>query len=86
MIAMFFVIQLKNYQINLWDCDWFPTIFLGYNNTGYVSTMVSPGNDMVEVGPGPLKMSFSAESGQLKRIFNPVSGVSLKINLSYLSW
>ncbi|XP_039784791.1 probable alpha-mannosidase At5g66150 [Panicum virgatum] len=56
----------------------------GYNNTGYVSTMVSPGNDMVEVGPGPLKMSFSAESGQLKRIFNPVSGVDLPLQQSFL--
>ncbi|WVZ58030.1 hypothetical protein U9M48_008342 [Paspalum notatum var. saurae] len=51
----------------------------GHNSTVYVATMVSPSNDMVEVGPGPLKMSFSLASGQLKRIFNSVSGVDLPV-------
>uniref|UniRef100_A0A0A9CRF8 Alpha-mannosidase n=1 Tax=Arundo donax TaxID=35708 RepID=A0A0A9CRF8_ARUDO len=46
--------------------------------------MVSPSNDTIEVGPGPLKMSFSATSGQLKRIFNSVSGVDLPIQQSFL--
>ncbi|XP_062200686.1 alpha-mannosidase [Phragmites australis] len=56
----------------------------GYKRTGYVSAMVSPSNDTVEVGPGPLKMSFSSTSGQLKRIFNSVSGVDLPIQQSFL--
>ncbi|RLN15696.1 alpha-mannosidase-like [Panicum miliaceum] len=56
----------------------------GYNNIGYVSTMVSPSIDTVEVGPGPLKMSFSSASGQLKRIFNSVSGVDLPLQQSFL--
>lgn len=45
---------------------------------GYVSTMVSPSNDTIEIGPGPLKMSYSSKSGQLKRMFNSISAVSLK--------
>ncbi|CAL4941199.1 unnamed protein product [Urochloa decumbens] len=57
----------------------------GHNRTGYVSTQVSPNNnDIIEVGPGPLKMSFSSASGQLKRIFNSVSGVDLPIQQSFL--
>ncbi|KAJ1295938.1 hypothetical protein BS78_01G260800 [Paspalum vaginatum] len=55
-----------------------------YNSTGDVSTAVSPINDTIEVGPGPLKMSFSSASGQLKRIFNSVSGVDLPIQQSFL--
>ena len=47
--------------------------------------MVSPRNDTVEVGPGSLKLSFSSASGQLNRIFNSISGVSIKINLSLLN-
>ncbi|KAF8754033.1 hypothetical protein HU200_011530 [Digitaria exilis] len=54
----------------------------GYNST--VSTMVSPSNDTIEVGPGPLKVSFSSTSGQLKRIFNSISGVDLPIQQSFL--
>ncbi|KAF0929308.1 hypothetical protein E2562_019891 [Oryza meyeriana var. granulata] len=56
----------------------------GSNGTGYVSTMVSPSNDTIEVGPGPLKMSFSSTSGQLKRMFNSISGVDLPIQQSFL--
>ncbi|CAL4924317.1 unnamed protein product [Urochloa decumbens] len=57
----------------------------GHNRTGYVSTQVSPSNnDTIEVGPGPLKMSFSSASGQLKRIFNSISGVDLPIQQSFL--
>ncbi|KAG0549849.1 hypothetical protein BDA96_01G289800 [Sorghum bicolor] len=56
---------------------------IGYNSTGYVATMVSPRNDMVEVGPGSLKLSFSSASGQLKRIFNSVSGVDLPIQQNF---
>ncbi|KAG2538748.1 alpha-mannosidase-like [Panicum virgatum] len=55
-----------------------------YNGTGYASAVVSPSNDTIEVGPGPLKMSFSAASGQLKRMFNSISGVDLPIQQSFL--
>ncbi|CAN6299833.1 unnamed protein product [Urochloa humidicola] len=55
-----------------------------YNGTRYVTTVVSPSNDTIEVGPGPLKMSFSSASGQLKRIYNSVSGVDLPIQQSFL--
>jgi hypothetical protein len=57
----------------------------GYNSTEHVSIVVSPSNSSIEVGPGPLKMSFSSASGQLNRIFNSISGVSIKINLSLLN-
>ncbi|KAJ1295941.1 hypothetical protein BS78_01G261000 [Paspalum vaginatum] len=59
------------------------SIGTGHNSTVYVATMVSPSNDMVEVGPGPLKMSFSLAFGQLKRIFNSVSGVDLPIEQNF---
>ncbi|TVU31334.1 hypothetical protein EJB05_23016 [Eragrostis curvula] len=56
----------------------------GYKSSWHVSTLVSPSNDTIEVGPGPLKMSYSSTSGQLKRIFNSVSGVDLPIQQSFL--
>ncbi|KAK3157330.1 hypothetical protein QOZ80_2AG0119610 [Eleusine coracana subsp. coracana] len=56
----------------------------GYKRTAQVSTLVSPSNETIEVGPGPLKMSFSSTSGQLKRIFSPVSEVDLPIQQSFL--
>uniref|UniRef100_A0A0D3HB24 Alpha-mannosidase n=1 Tax=Oryza barthii TaxID=65489 RepID=A0A0D3HB24_9ORYZ len=56
----------------------------GSNGMGYVSTMVSPSNDTIEIGPGPLKMSFSSKSGQLKRMFNSISAVDLPIQQSFL--
>ncbi|KAJ1689196.1 hypothetical protein LUZ63_013351 [Rhynchospora breviuscula] len=37
----------------------------------------------IEVGPGPLKMSFSP-SGQLQKITNPMTGVDLPIQQNYL--
>ncbi|XP_006661627.2 alpha-mannosidase-like [Oryza brachyantha] len=52
--------------------------------TGHVSTMVSPSNETIQVGQGPLKMSFSSTSGQLKRMFNSISGVDLPIQQSFL--
>ncbi|KAG2549873.1 hypothetical protein PVAP13_9KG286900 [Panicum virgatum] len=55
-----------------------------HNGRGYASAVVSPSNDTIEVGPGPLKMSFSSASGQLKRMFNSVSGVDLPIQQSFL--
>jgi len=56
----------------------------GYNNTENVSTVVSPSTSTIEVGPGPLKMSFSSASGQLNRIFNSISGVDLPVQQSFL--
>ena len=78
-------------DINIWLSWWIlissmlNNICPGYNSTEHVSTVVSPSNNMIEVGPGPLKMSFSSASGQLNRIFNSISGVSIKINLSLLN-
>ncbi|KAJ1253946.1 hypothetical protein BS78_K147300 [Paspalum vaginatum] len=51
---------------------------------GMSTTAVFPSYDTIGVGPGPLKMSFSSESGQLKRIFNSISGVDLPIQQSFL--
>ncbi|CAD6204979.1 unnamed protein product [Miscanthus lutarioriparius] len=56
----------------------------GYNSTEHVSVVVSPSNSTIEVGPGPLKMSFSSASGQLNRIFNSISGVDLPVQQSFL--
>ncbi|XP_066387203.1 alpha-mannosidase-like isoform X3 [Miscanthus floridulus] len=56
----------------------------GYNSTEHVSAVVSPSNSTIEVGPGPLKMSFSSASGQLNRIFNSISGVDLPVQQSFL--
>lgn len=42
---------------------------------GFLSTMDTPQNETIEIGPGNLKMSFSSTSGQLKRIYNTKTGV-----------
>lgn len=42
----------------------------------YSSAGAALENDTIEVGPGPLKMSFSSTSGQLKRMVNYKTGVS----------
>ncbi|KAK8472080.1 hypothetical protein PHAVU_002G107300 [Phaseolus vulgaris] len=41
-------------------------------------------NDIIEVGPGNLKLSFSAKSGQLIRMHNSRTGVDVPIQQSYL--
>ncbi|KAK9286007.1 hypothetical protein L1049_025210 [Liquidambar formosana] len=56
----------------------------GKSRSGYLSTMDSPQNDTIEIGPGDLKMSFSLNSGQLKRMFNSKTGVDIPIQQSYL--
>ncbi|CAM0955335.1 unnamed protein product [Alopecurus aequalis] len=56
----------------------------GSSKMGYVSAIISPNNDTVEVGPGPLKMTFSSASGQLTRMFNSIAGVDLPIQQSFL--
>ncbi|KAL6908177.1 hypothetical protein ACP4OV_002347 [Aristida adscensionis] len=56
----------------------------GSKDTTHISAMVSPSNNTVEVGPGPLKMSFSSTSGQLMRISNSISGVDLPVEQNFL--
>ncbi|KAB1201796.1 Lysosomal alpha-mannosidase [Morella rubra] len=56
----------------------------GKSRTGFLSTVDSPQNDTIEIGPGNLKMSFSLTSGQLKRIYNTKTEVDLPIQQSYL--
>nr|XP_043606182.1 alpha-mannosidase isoform X2 [Erigeron canadensis] len=51
---------------------------------GYVSVVDTPQNDTIEIGPGNLKMSFSLQSGQLKRVTNSRTGINLPIQQSYL--
>lgn len=57
------------------------TFFLHHTGerSGYIDVTDSTQNDTVEIGPGSLKMSFSSQSGQLKRIVNSETGVSLFI-------
>ncbi|KAJ3682593.1 hypothetical protein LUZ60_015166 [Juncus effusus] len=52
-----------------------------YSKSGYVSSYVE--NEIVEVGPGPLKMSFSSSSGQLQRITNYLTEVDMAVQQSY---
>ncbi|XP_020699956.1 alpha-mannosidase [Dendrobium catenatum] len=54
------------------------------NANGYTSTISTPDNDTVEIGPGHLKMAFSSASGQLKRVVNNRVGVDLPVQQSYL--
>ncbi|XP_038973707.1 alpha-mannosidase-like isoform X1 [Phoenix dactylifera] len=56
----------------------------GMSRNGYISAGAGPENDTIEVGPGPLKMSFSSTSGQLKRMVNYRTGVDIPIQQSYL--
>lgn len=41
-------------------------------------------NDTIEIGPGHIKMVFSASSGRLLRMYNKVTGVDLSIDQSIL--
>ncbi|KAE8010634.1 hypothetical protein FH972_006989 [Carpinus fangiana] len=56
----------------------------GKSRSGFFSTMDSPQNETIEIGPGNLKMSFSSTSGQLIRIYNAKTGVDVPIQQSYL--
>ncbi|KAG1354131.1 Alpha-mannosidase [Cocos nucifera] len=47
----------------------------GMSRNVYVSAGAALENDTIEVGPGPLKMSFSSTSGRLKRMVNYRTGV-----------
>lgn len=46
------------------------------SSAGYVTKMDIPLNETVEIGPGNLKASFSSSTGQLKRLYNSITGVS----------
>lgn len=52
--------------------------------SGYIDVTNSTQNNIVEIGPGSLKMSFSSQSGQLERIVNSKTGVDIPIQQSYL--
>ncbi|KAK4583933.1 hypothetical protein RGQ29_021880 [Quercus rubra] len=56
----------------------------GEMRNGFLSTMDTPQNETIEIGPGNLKMSFSSTSGQLKRIYNTKTGVDVPTQQSYL--
>ncbi|KAG0460423.1 hypothetical protein HPP92_020720 [Vanilla planifolia] len=50
----------------------------------HTSTISTPDNDTVEIGPGNFKMEFSRTSGQLKRVVNRRTGVDLPVQQSFL--
>nr|GMC93393.1 alpha-mannosidase isoform X1 [Ipomoea batatas] len=56
----------------------------GNHSSGYISVMSLPQNGTVEIGSGNLKLSFSSESGQLKRFFNSRTGVDIAVQQNYL--
>ncbi|XP_073296505.1 alpha-mannosidase-like isoform X2 [Primulina huaijiensis] len=56
----------------------------GNRRSGSMSTMALPTNETIEIGPGNLKLSFSAVSGQLKRISNSKTGIDVPLQQSYL--
>lgn len=43
----------------------------------YTSTYATLENETIEIGPGPFKLQFSSTTGQLKRVTNHRTGVSL---------
>ncbi|CAI9276447.1 unnamed protein product [Lactuca saligna] len=51
---------------------------------GYISTVDTPQDESIVIGSGSLKMSFSLQSGQLKRITNSRTRIDLPIQQSYL--
>ncbi|CAA2983802.1 alpha-mannosidase [Olea europaea subsp. europaea] len=56
----------------------------GNSSNMSVSTMDSPKEETIEIGPGNLKLSFSSSSGQLKRMFNSKSRIDIPVQQSYL--
>ncbi|XP_031095646.1 alpha-mannosidase-like isoform X2 [Ipomoea triloba] len=56
----------------------------GNHSSGYISVMSLPQNGTVEIGSENLKLSFSSESGQLKRFFNSRTGVDITVHQNYL--
>ncbi|XP_073018445.1 alpha-mannosidase-like [Primulina eburnea] len=56
----------------------------GNRRSGSMSTMALPTTETIEIGPGNLKLSFSAVSGQLKRISNSKTGIDVPVQQSYL--
>ncbi|KAK7307474.1 hypothetical protein VNO77_40576 [Canavalia gladiata] len=56
----------------------------GKSRNEFVSQLSSQQNDIIEIGPGNFKLSFSSESGQLIRMHNSRTGVDVPIQQSYL--
>ncbi|KAI4327749.1 hypothetical protein L6164_020175 [Bauhinia variegata] len=56
----------------------------GRGRNGLLSPISGENNETIEIGSGNLKLSFSSASGQLKRIYNSRSGVSVPVQQSYL--
>ncbi|KAL9679438.1 hypothetical protein QQ045_017300 [Rhodiola kirilowii] len=50
----------------------------------YSSRRKDPRSDTVEVGSGNMKLSYSTDSGQLKRVFNSRTGVDVPMEQTYL--
>ncbi|KAI6671517.1 hypothetical protein NL676_006402 [Syzygium grande] len=77
------------FQVSLPPLGW-NTYFIskaateGKTKTSFVSTLGNPQNEMIEVGPGDLKMLFSSTSGQLVRMFNTKTGVDVPVQQTYL--
>ncbi|XWS45559.1 hypothetical protein CRYUN_Cryun15aG0146900 [Craigia yunnanensis] len=56
----------------------------GQRRVGIVSATNTPQNETIEIGNENLKMSFSASSGQLQRMYNSRTGVDVPLQQSYL--
>ncbi|KAM0950051.1 putative alpha-mannosidase [Dioscorea sansibarensis] len=56
----------------------------GTGSKTHMSTTATPENGAIEVGPGPLKMTFSSVSGQLTRVFSSQTGTDIPVQQSYL--
>ncbi|KAK8944596.1 hypothetical protein KSP39_PZI007703 [Platanthera zijinensis] len=54
------------------------------NTNGHTSTISTPDDGTIEIGPGPLKVVFSSTSGQINRVVNNRTGVDLTVRQSYL--
>ncbi|XP_027359889.1 alpha-mannosidase-like [Abrus precatorius] len=56
----------------------------GKRKNGFLSRLSSQTNNIIEIGPGNLKLSFSSDSGQLIRMHNSRTGVDVPVQQSYL--
>ncbi|KAK8946125.1 hypothetical protein KSP40_PGU006463 [Platanthera guangdongensis] len=54
------------------------------NGNSHASTISTPDNGTVEIGPGPFKVVFSSTSGQINRVVNNRAGVDLSVQQNYL--
>ncbi|XVF15938.1 hypothetical protein REPUB_Repub09cG0198800 [Reevesia pubescens] len=56
----------------------------GQHRVGIISATTTPQDEIIEIGNGNLKMSFSKSSGQLQRMYNSRTGVDVPVQQSYL--